>query len=192
MNLSDSEMDESIMIFGGLRQLEDAIMTKAKEGWKVIFIVTTCPSGIIGDDANSVCNKISQEFPAVTLKVIMADGNISGDFSQGIAEAVNRIIDLIDMKVEPVKGTVNIVGEKGLSSNTPLNYEIMESLLDVMGLNVNCRFLCRTDLDSIKNFQRGDINIMANGDESGTLIRDQLIDRLGVRFFDIPAPVGFK
>jgi nitrogenase iron protein NifH len=191
-NLSNSEMDESVMIFGGLKQLEDAVRAKAEEGWRTIFIITTCPSGIIGDDVNSVIDKIYQEYPGIDLNVVMADGNISGDFSQGIADTVSQAINLIDENVEPVKGMVNIVGEKGLSSNTPLNFKVIESLLHDIGLEVNCRFLCRTDLDSIRNFKRGEINILANDDDTGTLIRDQLIDRLGVQFFDLPSPVGFQ
>lgn len=57
-----SNLDERDMVFGGVAKLEQTV----RDAWeryhsKVIFIATSCATGIIGDDVQSVASKLEKE-----------------------------------------------------------------------------------------------------------------------------------
>ena len=185
-----SEMSEGVMIFGGIEELRAKIQeVKQTSRPRVIFVLTTCPSGIIGDDVRSV-TALSDE--NTTIVPIETDGNITGDYLQGIIEAYLAIgRGLIDPAVAPEPDTVNIVAEKMVAYVTPTNYDNISGLLQEMGIKVNCRFLYETSVDAVKNFKKGRLNLLAYGDYMGRTIRRFLEDEYDAEFLDDPFPVGF-
>lgn len=191
-NMLSTDMDESDMVFGGTDKLLDAIkeIKKERPDTKAIIVISSCPSGIIGDDIDKAKALSTADCPVVTIK---ADGNLSGDYLQGMLLAYTSLADqIIDRTVKEEKDTVNIVFEKVVAKNTESNFEIIKGFLDHMGIKVNCRFLCNTSYDSLKNFLSAPLNLLGFRDYTGKSLEDFFIRQYNCRFYKDQFPVGFS
>lgn len=184
-----SEMDENVMIFGGIDNLLSKVEEVKKNKVKVIFILTTCPSGIIGENIDEVK---SLEESGIKIVPIMTEGNISGDYLQGIFMAYKNVCkNIIDRNIKPDKRYVNIVAEKPIASTTNINFKFVEDILNQLELKVNCRLINNTNYDDIKNFLKGDLNILAYKDYMARNIKDFLEKEYKCKFLENSFPVGY-
>ncbi|MDR2615299.1 MAG: nitrogen fixation protein NifH, partial [Oscillospiraceae bacterium] len=188
-NLESTDMGEPEMIFGGMEKLADRVAEIKARRPKAIVIVSSCPAGIIGDDIDAVRNLGDESTPVFTLR---ADGNMSGDYLQGMLMCYTELArQVIRRDVQPESNTVNIVFEKVISKNTADSFAAVESYLNSMGVRVNCRFLCDTGYDSLVNFNRASLNLLAYRDYTGELLEDFFTREYGSKFFGMQFPVGF-
>lgn len=191
--LMSTNMDDHISIFGGTQSLEGLLREKAEQGHRTMFVITTCASGIIGDDVAAVAKRIERDHRGTVVKVIEADGNITGEWDQGYLDAVKSVTELVDRDVTPEMDTVNIIGERDFFIyNRERNFRIASDVLGRLGLRVNCRFLSGCDVTAIRNFNKGGLNLLAQDDALSRSMGEMLRDRLGVRLFDLPLPVGLR
>ena len=191
-NILCSEMNESDMVFGGTQKLLDAVrrVQSMVPRPKAIVIISSCPAGIIGDDIEKAKELSAPELPVVTIK---ADGNLSGDYLQGMLMAYTELAkQVVDPAVEPEENVVNIVFEKVVVRNTDTNFETVKGWLEQMGISVNCRFLCNTSYESLKNFRKASLNLLAYQDYTGNILKNFFEKEYGCRFFDQQFPVGFS
>jgi len=190
--IMSSDMSEAVMIYGGGKNLEKAIKRAAERRPDSIFIVTTCSSGIIGEDVTSLINDARSRYRDITFHVMMADGNISGDFMQGVIDASLMVADeMVDWDVEPMDDMVNIVAEKDIAMNHEYNFNIIKEMLQDIGVRINCRFICNTNANEIRNFNKASLNILAFKDYLGRAIRDYLAKEHGAEFSKHAFPIGF-
>jgi nitrogenase iron protein len=188
--LVSSDMNEGVMVFGGLEELKGKIEELKKYDPSAVFVVTTCPAGIIGDNTDAVRDPAG--LGGIRVIPVKTDGDISGDYLQGVITAyMDTARALIKRDVRPAENLVNIVAEKTIASNTEANFETVRDLLAAVGVSVNCRFICKTSLREIENFLRAKINILAYEDYMGRTIRDFLQEEYAARFLRRPFPVGF-
>lgn len=190
--LLSTDMGEKAFIFGGKAELMSSLENALMSGWKNIFVVSTCPAGLIGDDIGRIVNEMKHKYPGTRIIPVPVDGNIAGDFSQGLVEGYRKVLEIVDTSVRPEDGWVNIVGEKVLSSNVGANYELISDLLGKMGLKVNCRLLSSTSADDVVHFKRGQLTLLAHGEDSGKVLQEYLENEFGTEFFGLPFPVGFR
>jgi len=180
-----TEMNESVMIFGGIEELKQKISKAKDNGASLIFVLTTCPAGIIGDDISFV-SKYKGVIP------ILADGNIAGDYMQGVLMAYTEIAkSLIDTTCKPEDNLVNIIGEKTIANATAENYEYITEILHKLGVSVNCRFICDTNHTQVKGFKKAGLNLLAYDDYMGRSLKEFLENEFDSQFLDMPFPVGF-
>ncbi|MDT3701088.1 MAG: nitrogenase component 1 [Thermincola sp.] len=188
-NLESTEMGETEMIFGGMEKLADKILEVKSRQPRAIIVVSACPAGIIGDDADRVRQFSEPGLPVITIK---ADGNMAGDYLQGMLMCYTSLARQIIRKDTPViPDTVNVVFEKAVVTNTNDNFRIMNGFLERLGVRVNCRFLCESTFDSLENFCAAQLNLLAHKDYTGKLLEDFLTREYGSVFFDRAFPVGF-
>ena len=190
--MEGTDMDESDMVFGGNDKLAEKVkeITSRKNAPKVLIVVSACPAGIIGDDIDRVKELSTAECPVITVK---ADGNLSGDYLQGMLRAYTGLArQIIDPGIKPEPGTVNIVFEKVVIKNAESNFQVIKSFLDAMGIRVNCRFLYNTSFDSVKRFCAADLNLLAYKDYTGNILEKFFTENYGARFFDKQFPVGYE
>ncbi|MDR2343759.1 MAG: AAA family ATPase [Spirochaetaceae bacterium] len=193
--LVSSDMGERVMIFGGIEELRAGIKAvksrgEGRAGKRVLFVLSTCPAGIIGDNVNRVLDMEDEDTNIVPIRT---DGNIQGDFLQGILIAYFETARaLIDRNVEAVDDTVNIVAEKAETYALYDSFAAVKEILDRFGIHVNCHFIRETSLEDIRNFKRGKLNLLAWGDYMGRSIREFLEKEYDAEFFDEPFPVGFS
>ena len=188
-NMMGTDMDENEMVFGGMDKLRESIEKIREDKPKAIIVVSTCPSGIIGDDIEQF-KDLSNDIPVITLKT---DGNLSGDYLQGMLLAFTSLAEqIINKDVIPKENLINIIFEKVVAKNTESNFLIIKDYLDIMGLEVNCRFLCNTNYDSLKNFKAAALNLMAYKDYTSLILKEYFEKNYEAEFFDMAFPVGFQ
>jgi nitrogenase iron protein len=191
--LVSSDMSEGVMVFGGIEELRDKIMSlKQREKYEkqVFFVLTTCPAGIIGDNINRV---LDLEDAHTRIIPIATDGNMRGDFMQGVLFAYFEIARaFIDRNVQREENTVNIVAEKSETYALSGSLAAVKEVLDYFGIRINCRFICQTTTEALRGFMRAQLNLLAGGDYMGRTIREFLEKEYGAEFFEEPFPIGFK
>ncbi|MDR1029894.1 MAG: AAA family ATPase [Treponema sp.] len=185
-----SEMNEQVMIFGGIDTLRRKIIQVKKQHPQVIFILTTCPSGIIGDDLTQVMDLEDQTTRIIP---VLSDGNLQGDYLQGILLAYMELArSLIDRNLSPQEDTVNIVAEKPETNARAPSLQYIREILDAFGITINCHFICETSVEEIRRFKQGKCSILAYGDYMGRAIQSFLESQFQVEFFADPFPIGFR
>jgi nitrogenase molybdenum-iron protein alpha/beta subunit len=188
-------MSERVMIFGGMEELDRKIrelkerVPLSGSGQRIFFVLTTCPAGIIGDNVNRALELEDEHTKIVPIRT---DGNIQGDYLQGILLAYFEIARaLIDRNVEAEEDTVNIVAEKAETYALHESFDAVKEILDHFGIRINCHFICETSVDEIRGFKRGKLNLLAWDDYMGRSIREFMEKEYGAEFFEEPFPVGF-
>ncbi|MCL2151038.1 MAG: nitrogen fixation protein NifEH [Coriobacteriia bacterium] len=184
-----TDMSESVMIFGGADVLRQRILEAQASEPPAIFVISTCPSGIIGEDLAAVAGLSTDKTKVIP---IAADGNLAGDHLQGVFLGYEAIAEhLIDRDARPEPGLVNIIGEKTIAQATSGNLEFISDVLERLGMRVNCRFLCESDYGQVHGFMKAPLNLLAYADDMGVSLRGYLEESFGARFFEKPFPVGF-
>ncbi|WP_005036914.1 nitrogenase component 1 [Holophaga foetida] len=185
-------MDERVAIFGGGDLLEAGLDDAIQRAPNTIFVATTCAAGIIGDDVERALTARQGGLVGLSVLPLKADGNLTGDYMQGIIDAVVGIAErFIDPEQKPEGNFVNLVAEKNLATNTEGNFVILKALLGALGIGINCRFIRDTSTEEIRGFKKAKLNILASEDAMGRAVRDFLVDRFQVPFLEVPYPVGF-
>jgi nitrogenase iron protein len=188
-NLHCTELGEPEVVFGGMEKLDEKLREIKAGKPRAIIVVSACPAGIIGDDIGRVEALSEPDMPVVAIK---ADGNMAGDYLQGMLMAYTALARRFIRRDAPiVPDTVNIVFEKIVVTNTNDNFRIMSGYLARLGVRVNCRFLCETTVDALAGFCSAPLNLLAYGDYTGKLLRDFFTREYGSVFFDRAFPVGF-
>jgi len=190
--LISSEMNEGVVIFGGGDNLASLIRDAASQHPAAIFVITTCPSGIIGEDLQGVLARLADVRAVTPVVPVATDGNLTGDYTQGIiTSCLEGAAALIDPTVQPEDGWVNVVAEKNMATNTEPNFRSVARLLQALDLRVNCRFVGKTSVQELHAFSRARLNLLAYDDILGRVLRDFLEARCDAVFAPHPFPVGF-
>ena len=183
-------MSQSDMVFGGTDKLLEKVAEIKKDKPKAIVVISSCPSGIIGDDVDRARELSDADTQVVVLKT---DGNLTGDYLQGMLMSYTSLAkEIIDPSAPLKPDMVNIVFEKVVSRNTDENYEVITDLLSEIGVGVNCRFLCQTDYKSLKEFTSAPLNLLAYNDYTGVMLKEFFETEYGCNFFPEGFPVGFR
>ena len=191
-NVLSTDMSETDMVFGGSENLLSKVKSvlNSKSPPPALVIVSSCPSGIIGDDIDDALSLSTERTKIVTVK---AEGNLTGDYLQGMLMAYTSLAkQIIDRNVEKRERTVNIVFEKVVARNTEMNFQRLKTFLTRMNISVNCRFLCNTSYASLRDFCSAELNLLAYRDYTGKILEDFFIKEYGASFFEKQFPIGFK
>lgn len=191
-NVLSTDMSETDMVFGGSENLLSKVKSvlNSQTPPPAIVIVSSCPSGIIGDDIDDALSLSTERTKIVTVK---AEGNLTGDYLQGMLMAYTSLAkQIIDRNIEKREKTVNIVFEKVVARNTEMNFQRLKTFLTRMNISVNCRFLCNTSYASLRDFCSAELNLLAYRDYTGKILEDFFIKEYGASFFEKQFPIGFK
>ncbi len=185
-----TDIGQAEAVFGGMDLLKEAVTKALERKPGAVVVVSSCVSGIIGDDIRQVESMGTDETPVIT---ISADGDISGDYMEGIRQCLHTVAErLIDPKKEPSVRKVNLINEAGIADNGALNYRIVKDLLEQMDVGINCRFLYDTNTEDVRRFLEAPVNILATESEDSLNLRNWLMEKYHCRFMDGALPVGFR
>ena len=190
IRVESTDMDDTVSVFGGTGLLEQKIRDLILEGCTRFFIITTCVSGIIGDNVIDVVTALSNQHPELYFRVVEADGNILGDWDDGYIEAADAVADMIDKNIKASGNLVNLIAERYFFRINEDKDDDAVALLKQFGLEVNCRFMYETDMDSIVNFKRGALNFMVNDDAMARGVAKVLERKIGVKVEEDLLPCG--
>jgi nitrogenase molybdenum-iron protein alpha/beta subunit len=186
-----TDLAEAQFIHGGLDLLSDKLSTVRASHGGPLFVVTTCPAGVIGEDIRAAVAAQSEPGEPPIL-LVGTDGNIEGDYLQGVINAcIEGAAPLIETSCPRAKDSVNIVAEKNIALNADANFAVVERLLSMLGLQVNCRFVRRTTVESLRGYLRAPLNLLAYDDHLGRVLKAFLSERFHVPFAENPFPAGF-
>jgi len=180
-NVRCSNMDDSDMIFGSVSTLESAINEMIDEGNKDIAVVTSCPSGIIGEDINGMIDRIKMNNPDVTIIPIIEDGNIRGDYMQGATDACIELIRGLSVKGAKKERSVNLVGMKTFGINTLENVRFVTEILERMGIKMNCTCVGNTDVQNIRDIPKAELCMLMTPDTIAVETMNVMKDEFGLK-----------
>lgn len=131
-----TNLDQNDVIFGGEKKLKEAIQyANERYNPKLIFIFTSCASGIIGDDVDAVVRELSEQYEAL-LVPIHCEGFKSKICASGFDSAFISISQYIlqGEKVVKEEGLINLFAPTTVSYKDQLE---MERMLKTIGLKAN-------------------------------------------------------
>ncbi|AGY74645.1 nitrogenase component 1 [Clostridium autoethanogenum] len=131
MKVINTNIKETDMVFGALKKLEQSI----RDAWdrhhpKAIFIATSCATGIIGEDVDSVAGKLQEEFK-IPIIPLYCEGFRSKHWSTGFDAAQHGILRQIVRK-NPGKKQEDLVNVISLWGS-----DVFSPMLAELGLRVN-------------------------------------------------------
>ncbi|KIR01238.1 Nitrogenase (molybdenum-iron) reductase and maturation protein NifH / Nitrogenase FeMo-cofactor scaffold and assembly protein NifE [Lachnospiraceae bacterium TWA4] len=189
-NFECTNMEQSDVVFGGVDRLKQAVNEAIKRKPSAIIIISSCVSGIIGDDIKQLEELSTNDLPIIT---IPADGDIAGDYMEGIKLCMHTLATkLINPQIKPKGKSINIIGEAGVSNNLETNYRILKPWMDAMGIHINCRFLGEATCNELKNFLVAPLNVLASDSPDCRNLRDWLSKNYECTFMDEVLPIGFE
>ena len=180
-NVKSSDMDDSGMIFGSIASLESSVNEMIEKGNDTIAVVTSCPSGIIGEDVEGMISRITSEHPNVTIVPMIEDGNIRGDYMQGATEASIELMRVLSDKGTKKDRSVNIVGMKTFGINTLENVRFITMILERLGIKMNCTCVADTDVESIRRIPGAELCILLTPDTIALEIMKFMSEEYGLR-----------
>lgn len=191
-NLLCTNMQETDVVFGGIQHLEKTLTClKNRFPKQPIFLITSCPVGLIGDDITSLISKVNAKEQRIIH--IPSDGVIGGDFYAGLVAACKLVADeFIDKTVSPIDGTLNIIGEQSLSTTSEPNFKKVSQILTALGITINCRYIRRASIAEIKNFKKAKFNLLLTNGQTVNEISVFLDKHFGTETLQTPLPIGFE
>ncbi|MBR4744154.1 MAG: AAA family ATPase [Oscillospiraceae bacterium] len=189
-NFTCTEMGHTEAVFGGTEKLRSAVEEALAGRPGAVVVVTSCVSGIIGDDAAGMEDLSTPETPVIVLKT---DGDVSGDYMAGIEMCLHGLAErLVDREADVRPLSVNLIGETGVANDLDVNYGIIRDLLEQMGISVNCRFLGGATTAEVRGLLAAPLNVLASDSEDNRRLKEWLEQTYGCSFFGKCLPVGFR
>ena len=187
--LECTEITHAEAVFGGtdklLAHVKDAVARKPG----AVIVITSCVSGIIGDDVQAAQDLSTPEVPVI---LVPADGDVAGDYMEGIRMCLHAVADtLIDRDTPKEERSVNLIGEIGVSNNLEYNYRMIRDALAAMDIRINCRFLGGSTVSEVRRLTAAPLNILATGSADNLALKDYLAGEYGCIFAENTIPTGF-
>ncbi len=183
-----TEMDEMCAIFGGSERLEEQVRFLLAEGWRNVFITTTCVPGIIGDDCKRVAARMESSHEGCRVGCVEASGNMTGDWEEGFNASSRVFTGYMDREPDQ-DDSINILAERYFYY---LNQNIDDRVLKILedfDVRVNCRYLYRSTMDEVVGFKRAKCNMPVIDDYISDTVLGQV--SFGNTQDVLYAPMGF-
>lgn len=152
-----TDLKEMDVIYGGEKKLHKSL-TELIEQYqpKAAFIYSTCIIGIIGDDIDAVCKKVSQE-QGIPVLPVHSEG-FKGTKKDGYKAACDALMKLVGTgSTEGIgKYSINILGEFNLAGEA----WIIKSYYEQMGIQVVSTMTGDGRVDDIRRSHGASLNIV--------------------------------
>lgn len=174
-----TDLRERDVIFGGAEKLERALRALiARYSPKAAFVYATCIVGVIGDDVDSVCNKLAAETGIAVLPV-RSEG-FRGSKKDGYAaacDALARLIGTLEPAAPVPPYSINILGDFNLAGEL----WILEEYYRRMGVNILTRITGDGRVDDIRRAHHAKLNVVQCSGSMTTLAQ-HMKETYGVPF----------
>jgi len=164
-DIVSSGLGENEIIFGGEDALHDALTAVCSDDPSAVIVASTCVAETIGDDVAGIC---SQPWDCPVIHV-PSSGFLGGTFTDGYNSALSCLTSLITPGKQDLN-KVNIVGEKNLEFEVEDNFQEVSRILEMLGLEVNIRYVRDITVSDIKRFKDAGLTLFRE-DTEGVLGR---------------------
>jgi nitrogenase molybdenum-cofactor synthesis protein NifE len=152
-----TDLKEEQVIFGGEKKLEKALSELIeKHSPKAAFVYSTCIVGLIGDDMEAVCKKISNKY-GIDVIPVQAPG-FAGTKKDGYKVACDALSKIVGTsgKNEVVNKSINILGDFNLAGELWMLKEYYEK----MGVEVIASITGDGRVDDIRKANTASLNLV--------------------------------
>ena len=185
-----THMSEDDVVMGDVTRLEDAIVELDKSyAPKVIFVVASSVTAVIGTDIKGVCRYMQNEVKAKL--VAFEHGGFRGDYSIGLAETYKLLVRNLPKKdVAQEAGVYNIIGASAWRYRMASDIWEVKSLLDeALGLSCNACLCCDTSVEELENMGLAQVNIVLGNE--GLAAAKYLQEKFGTPYV-YAVPYGYN
>ena len=185
-----THMSEDDVVMGDVTRLEDAIVELDKSyAPKVIFVVASSVTAVIGTDIKGVCRYMQNEVKAKL--VAFEQGGFRGDYSIGLAETYKLLVCNLPKKdVAQEAGVYNIIGASAWRYRMASDIWEVKSLLDeALGLSCNACLCCDTSVDELEDMGLAQVNIVLGNE--GLAAAKYLQEKFGTPYV-YAVPYGYS
>lgn len=175
-----TDLRETDVIFGGEKKLTAAIEELVQtQSAKLIFVYATCIVGVIGDDVEAICKKMSKRYGIRVIPV--KSPGFSGNKSTGYKMACNAIMELIrPYKTEEKIHGVNILGDFNLAGEM----WIIQNYLRKIGIEVVSTFTGDASYQTMIQASKATLNIVQCAGSS-VYLANQMEEEFGIPFIKV-------
>jgi len=152
-----TDLHEKEVVFGGEKKLYSALVELIdKYKPKAAFVYSTCIVGIIGDDVEAVCRKVSAE-KGIDVLPVMSEG-FNGTKKDGYKVACEALAKLVgtDNTSEVPEYSINILGDFNLAGELWMLTEYYKK----MGIYINATITGDGRVDDIRKAHKAGLNVV--------------------------------
>ena len=185
-----THMSEDDVVMGDVIRLEDAIVELDKNyAPKVIFVVASSVTAVIGTDIKGVCRYMQNEVKAKL--VAFEQGGFRGDYSIGLSETYKLLVRNLPQKdVAQEKGVYNIIGASMWRYRMESDiWEIKSLLSEALGLSCNACLCCDTSVEELEDMGQAQVNIVLGNE--GLAAAKYLEEKFGTPYV-YAVPYGYS
>ena len=185
-----THMSEDDVVMGDVTRLEDAIVELDKSyAPKVIFVVASSVTAVIGTDIKGVCRYMQNEVKAKL--VAFEQGGFRGDYSIGLTETYKLLVRNLPKKdVAQEAGVYNIIGASAWRYRMASDIWEVKSLLDeALGLRCNACLCCDTSVEELEDMGLAQVNIVLGNE--GLAAAKYLQEKFGTPYV-YAVPYGYN
>lgn len=180
-----TNLSEHDVVYGGAEELERTILeAEARHAPPVITIITSCASGIIGDDVDAVVKNVQPRVKA-TLIPMHCEGFRSAVGSTGYDVFLSSLLDVIEAPKQKREDTLLLINPLSISR---LNEVEIERLLQVLGIKAQW-FPLFTDFENVRNAAET-VGVASLCSLMSNLFFQRFEEKFNVPFVEPPMPVG--
>ncbi|MGM9582373.1 MAG: nitrogenase component 1 [Phascolarctobacterium sp.] len=188
--LFTTHLSEDDVVMGDVSRLEESIVELDKSyGPKVIFVVASSVTAVIGTDIKGVCRYMQQEVKARL--IAFEQGGFRGDYSVGVSEAYKLLVRNFSLNnASRRQGTYNILGASAWHYRIASDvWEVKSLLKETFGLKSWAVLCCDTSVDELEQLGEAQINIVLSCEG---LAAAQLLERQFGTPYVYVAPYGYQ
>ena len=188
--LFTTHMSEDDVVMGDVTRLEEALVELDKNyAPKVIFVVASSVTAVIGTDIKGVCRYMQNEVKAKL--VAFEQGGFRGDYSVGLAETYKLLVRNLPQKgVAQEKGVYNIIGASAWRYRMASDiWEVKSLLSEALGLSCNACLCCDTSVEELQAMGKAQVNIVLGNE--GLAAAQYLEKKFGTPYV-YAAPYGYS
>ena len=188
--LFTTHMSEDDVVMGDVTRLEEALVELDKNyAPKVIFVVASSVTAVIGTDIKGVCRYMQNEVKAKL--VAFEQGGFRGDYSVGLAETYKLLVRNLPQKgVAQEKGLYNIIGASAWRYRMASDiWEVKSLLSEALGLSCNACLCCDTSVEELQAMGKAQVNIVLGNE--GLAAAQYLEEKFGTPYVYV-APYGYS
>lgn len=188
--LFTTHMSEDDVVMGDVTRLEEALVELDKNyAPKVIFVVASSVTAVIGTDIKGVCRYMQNEVKAKL--VAFEQGGFRGDYSVGLAETYKLLVRNLPQKgVAQEKCVYNIIGASAWRYRMASDiWEVKSLLSEALGLSCNACLCCDTSVEELQAMGKAQVNIVLGNE--GLAAAQYLEEKFGTPYV-YAAPYGYS
>lgn len=187
--LFTTHMNEDDVVMGDVTRLEEAIIELDQSyDPKVIFVVASSISAVIGTDIKGVCNYMQREVKAKL--VAFEQGGFRGDYSVGLTEVYKLLVNNLPQREAIVqKKTYNIIGASMGSYRAASDvWELQNLMREAFGYEMRTCLCHETSVEAVGAIGGAELNLVMR--QEG-LAAAQILQKNFATPFIFSAPYGY-